>query len=192
MPPVDQPAYLDDLPLARAALDLASEAHSGQQRWDGAPFVLHPLEVGSLLRNTGHADSLVAAGILHDVLEHSGFTAADLERAVGPGVASAVVAVTEDPGIDDYAARKGELAARATSSGDDALGLFAADKVAKVRELRAQMTHAPDLAATEDGRARLRHHRHCELLLRARAPDHPLVRQLRFELWALDRLPPRT
>lgn len=59
-----RPSFLDDLPLAREASTFAREAHREQRREsDAAQFIVHPLEVASLLHNTGHPDHLVAAGL---------------------------------------------------------------------------------------------------------------------------------
>jgi (p)ppGpp synthase/HD superfamily hydrolase len=60
------PTFLRALPLARDALAFAERAHGGQRRESGqAAFVLHPIEVAALLHVTGHAETVVAAGILH-------------------------------------------------------------------------------------------------------------------------------
>lgn len=63
-------SFIAELPLAGAAFAYAQEMHRGQRRAsDDAPFILHPLEVASLLHNTGHSETTVAAGILHDTIE---------------------------------------------------------------------------------------------------------------------------
>ena len=75
------PSFLSELPLARQAYTFAWEAHRGQRREsDAARFIAHPLEVASLLYNTGHAEPLVAAGILHDTVEDTDTTLADIRR----------------------------------------------------------------------------------------------------------------
>jgi (p)ppGpp synthase/HD superfamily hydrolase len=185
------PAFVRALPLARRALDLAAELHAGQRRdSDGAPFILHPLEVASLLSNTGWPEQVVAAGVLHDVLEDTDTSAKVLEARFGREVAALVAAVTEDPGIGDYEERKAALRRQAVQAGAGARAVFAADKVAKVRELRAQTAHArgrPDAARAR----RLAHYEASLTALEERDAHAALVRQLRFELWALRRLPPR-
>ena len=58
------------LPMAQAALEFASARHAGQYREiDHSPFIAHPVEVGSLLHGDGQPDEVIAAGLLHDVLE---------------------------------------------------------------------------------------------------------------------------
>ncbi len=68
--------------------------------------------------------------------------------------------------------------------------IYAADKVAKVRELRARITRGgePHL----DYAPRLHHYRESLAMLERRLPGNPLVTQLRFELELLDALPPGT
>jgi (p)ppGpp synthase/HD superfamily hydrolase len=176
--------------LRARAWDLASERHRGQVRWDGAPFILHPLAVASLLANTGQDDPVVVAGALHDILEKTDTTREELEQLVGPEIAAIVAAVTEDPSIEDYVERKRELRERTARGGPGALAVAAADKVANVRDLRAQVTlrgAPPD----ERDRDRLAHYEATLAMLRATVPDLPLARQLEFELWALAALPPR-
>jgi (p)ppGpp synthase/HD superfamily hydrolase len=63
-------SFARDLPLTRCALDFAEARHAGQRRvTDGAPFLMHPVEVASLLEREGCPDHVVAAAVLHDVLE---------------------------------------------------------------------------------------------------------------------------
>ena len=66
-------------PLTRDALAFADQRHAGQTRdLDDLPFVTHPVEVACLLHEAGYADEVVAAGVLHDVLEFD-FTVRGLE-----------------------------------------------------------------------------------------------------------------
>jgi hypothetical protein len=187
------PSFLADLPLARRALDYAQDQHAGQERAsDHAPFIMHPLEVASLLHNTGHAEPVVAAGLLHDTLEDTDAEPADISTRFGDDVARLVRAMTEDPDIEPYEARKAALREQVARSGPDATDVFAADKVAKVRELRAQLGRDPGLLEADDdgARRRLAHYEQSLDMLERFTPAHPLVRQLRFELEAIRAMPP--
>ena len=171
----DLPSFLDGLPLARLALSYASEKHEGQLRdSDAAPFIEHPLEVARLLHDTGYGDAVVAAGILHDTVEDTDASTADIEARFGREVACLVAAMTEDPSIESYEERKAALRRQIAEHGADAAAIFAADKVAKVRE---------GGAATDP--AKLHHYRESLRMLEGEAPDHPLVARLRDELAAL-------
>ncbi len=191
--PFTAPSFLKDLPLASRALQYASRLHSGQRREsDEAPFILHPLEVASLLHNTGHADHVVAAAILHDSVEDTAAETDDIARRFGLRVALLVQAVTEDATIEPYAERKARLRRLIADVDDQARAIYAADKVAKVRELRAQATLDPTLLGSgrPDIERKLDHYDRSLDVLEARMPAHPLVRQLRFELEMLRALPP--
>ncbi len=112
------PSFLDHLPLSRAAWEYARKAHGGQTGvGDGAAFIEHPREVALTLHASGAPDPLVAAGLLHDTLEHTATTASDLTRRFGPKVTALVAAVTERPSIRSYRQRKAVLHQQATSSG---------------------------------------------------------------------------
>lgn len=167
--------------------------HSGQQRGDGRPFVLHPIEVASLLYYAGAPDHLIAAGVLHDVLEKTHATAADVGRRFGSRIARLVLAVSDDDHIQGYARRKAALRQQVSGAGDEALALFAADKLSKVRELRRETELGrDDRSGTSAGapgpRARrVRHYQRSLALLEERLPESPLVRDLRDELRALVR-----
>ena len=169
-----------ELPLARAAIEYASERYHGQHR-DG-DTIDHPMEVGSLLARTGFPDHVVAAGILHDVIEDTEAGSAELRRRFGPRVADLVSALTEDDAIEPYERRKAELRRQVAEAGEQAAAVYAADKVSKVRELRRK--HG-SLLGTGDAvdRRRLAHYARSLSMLREALPGtHPLVRQLSREL----------
>lgn len=182
------PSFVADLPLTREALGFASTRHAGQRREaDDAPFILHPLEVAQLLRGRDYPDHVVAAGVLHDLVEDTDVTLDELERRFGPTVTRLVSAVTEPPGGGTYAERKARLRAAVAAANADAAAIFAADKVAKARELRLRLVRAPQPLDPDK-----REHYWASLtMLEHRLGHHPLVRQLRFELEALDLMPPR-
>ena len=185
MPERRIPAFVDGLPLTEVALAYAADVHRGQRRdVDGAPFILHPQEVASLLYYAGAPDHVVAAGVLHDVIEDTTAVAGDLRARVGNRVTALVLAVSEDDRIADYAARKAALRAQVASSGPEALLLFAADKVSKVRELRlaAERGATRDAATTE----KLRHYQRSLEVLRDLEPGASLVQRLSDELDSLD------
>jgi (p)ppGpp synthase/HD superfamily hydrolase len=182
------------LPVARAAYAYAREAHRDQRREsDAAQFIIHPLEVASLLHNTGHREAVVAAGILHDTIEDSPATRESIDARFGTEIAEIVDAMSEDATIEDFEQRKAGLRQQIAAFGPDATAVYAADKVAKVRELRSRATRGEDVLDLEDGAARskLEHYLASLSMLEDMTPEHPLVRQLRFELEMLHALPPR-
>jgi hypothetical protein len=70
--------------------------------------------------------------------------------------------------------------------------VYAADKVAKARELRMTLARDWSAAASSETAEKLDHYWASLALLEARLPDDPLVSELRFELEALATLPPGT
>jgi hypothetical protein len=176
------PRGVEGLPKTRAALDYACALHQGQVRKiDGAPFIVHPREVAELLYAAGAPDYLIAAGALHDVIEKTRATAFGLRSRFGSKVASLVLAVSEDERIASYAARKAALRDRVADAGEDALMLFAADKISKARELRLVPPGGAGLPQKDRSR-RLAHYRRSLALLRERLPDSLLVEELGDEL----------
>ena len=179
------------LPRASAALAYAERQHAGQRRAaDDAPFIEHPLEVASLLYDAGAADHVVAAGLLHDTIEKTSTSVADLRARFGPEIADLVLAVSEDESIAGYQRRKAALRRRAAVGGPDALLVFAADKISKTRELKLEASLARNGPPTPVRRTRgrrLDHYERCLELLERVQPDSPLVAQLRTELDSLFR-----
>src|SRR5713101_1811514 len=84
-----------DLDLLARAYEFSAASHKGQQRASGEPYLSHPLEVASLLVNFKMDVTTVTAGLLHDVLEDTKATKADLEREFGGEIAELVDGVTK-------------------------------------------------------------------------------------------------
>lgn len=190
MPP-EFPSFVNALPITRSALEYAASEHAGQRRdADNAPFILHPLEVAHLLHGRDFPDAVIAAGVLHDVLEDTDATQGDLLERFGPEVAGLVAAVSEPDGMDgSYAERKAKLREIVADASPEAAAVFAADKVAKAREFRLGLVaHGKTVGAVD--RDKLDHYWACLALLERKLGPQPLVRQLRFELEALALLPP--
>ncbi len=158
------------LPMAQAALRFTGARHAGQHREiDQAPFISHPIEVGSLLRRDAKPHEIIAAGLLHDVLEKTATTNAELHQRFGPHIARLVESVSDDPSIGDDKSRKRELRARVARSDSNTCAIFAADKISKIRELaqlpvrrlgetkvRGARSAAPIASATSSKRSRCR------------------------------------
>jgi (p)ppGpp synthase/HD superfamily hydrolase len=172
------------LPITTAALDFAEQLHAGQTREaDGADFIEHPLEVATLLHESGAPDDVVAAGVLHDSLEKSDVDEVDMRARFGDRITNLVLAVTEDDSITDFTQRKAALLDQVARSGDDALMVFAADKVSKARELRLHALNPRSERAPSYARY-LAYYRDCLQVLEARIPSSRLVTMLRRELAA--------
>lgn len=181
-------SFADDLPVTRQAIEFAQAHHGGQRRAaDDAPFLVHPLEVASYLKRAGSPDHVVAAAVLHDVLEDTDAERRELASHFGREVCELVTLVSDDPGVDDEEQRKDEVRERVRSAGGDALIIYAADKVSKVRELRMLIAQGLD---SEQSAIKLRRYRKSLGMLEQEIPEARIVELLRFELEALENLPP--
>ncbi|MEK7869012.1 MAG: bifunctional (p)ppGpp synthetase/guanosine-3',5'-bis(diphosphate) 3'-pyrophosphohydrolase, partial [Nitrospirota bacterium] len=84
-----------DLSLVRKAYDFSAKAHQGQTRRSGEPYVQHPVAVAGVLTLLKTDVAAVVAGLLHDTLEDTVATPAELEREFGKEVVHLVDGVTK-------------------------------------------------------------------------------------------------
>jgi len=84
-----------DLQLLKRAYAFASDAHAGQKRISGDPYVTHPVSVAYILASLNMDMNVLVAGLLHDVVEDTGITLADIEKDFGAEVAQLVDGVTK-------------------------------------------------------------------------------------------------
>jgi|SRR3954452_6499792 len=182
-------SFLRDRPLTQAAVALALERHGDQRRdADGAPFVAHPLEVAALLDRAHYPDYVVAAAVLHDVLEDTDAERRELDERFGPEVGALVATVSDDPSIPDEEERKDRVREQVARAGGHAAAIFAADKISKARELRIALATG---AGAADAEVKLARYRRALETLDQTMPGSRLVETLRFELEELEELPPR-
>jgi guanosine-3',5'-bis(diphosphate) 3'-pyrophosphohydrolase len=164
----ESPDFIGRSDLVAAAYRFAINAHTGpRRRGNTDPF--HPVQVAELLAAAGYRDEVVAAALLHDVLEDTDTSPDELREQFGDAVTDLVLAVTEDPAIESYEDRKADLREKTCGSKDSA-AIFAADKLAKVRG-----------AAGDPGRLsepQLDHYRRTYAAYRVAYPDLPFLEQL--------------
>jgi GTP pyrophosphokinase len=84
-----------DLDLVYAAYAVAAEAHQGTLRASGEPFIEHPLAVARVLASLAMDAAGIAAALLHDTVEDTSVTLAQIEARFGPVIASIVDGVTK-------------------------------------------------------------------------------------------------
>jgi GTP diphosphokinase / guanosine-3',5'-bis(diphosphate) 3'-diphosphatase len=85
----------DDLDIIRRAWQFCLEHHEGQKRASGEPYVVHPLEVALVLAELKMDSTAIAAGLLHDAVEDTNVTTAEIEKRFGEQVAHIVEGVTK-------------------------------------------------------------------------------------------------
>jgi guanosine-3',5'-bis(diphosphate) 3'-pyrophosphohydrolase len=137
--------------LVAAALETAAGAHAGQVRngSGGMPYIEHPKAVAERLAGAGYDDDVVAAALLHDVVEDSDLTIGDLRKRFGDGIAGLVAALSDDESIEPYRERKDEHRRRVAAANGDALAIYGADKLSNVLTLGEALAREGDAVARE-------------------------------------------
>jgi guanosine-3',5'-bis(diphosphate) 3'-pyrophosphohydrolase len=128
----DGPALILD------AAAFAAEKHRTQRRKDkdASPYINHPLALAALLANDGGiADARVlAAALLHDTVEDTETTAAELEARFGAAIRDIVLEVTDDKSLPK-AERKQLQVAHAPHISHEAKLVKLADKISNLRDI---------------------------------------------------------
>jgi GTP diphosphokinase / guanosine-3',5'-bis(diphosphate) 3'-diphosphatase len=126
-----------DSDLATAALRFARRVHLGQYRKQNhEQFVEHPIAVARLLIRLGYDGTVIAAAYLHDAVEKTSLELDEIRERFGPEVAGLIECLTEDQEIEGYAERKRALRECILDSGGDTVIIYAADRVANMRDWR--------------------------------------------------------
>lgn len=138
-------------PLVRDAYERAREAHAGQVRnaSGGMPYIEHPVAVATRLAERDFGAEVLAAALLHDVLEDTSVSAAELRAEFGPTVAALVESLSDDETVQPYLARKDEHRGRVAASGPEAIAIYAADKLTNVATLRGAYAHQGEAVGEE-------------------------------------------
>jgi guanosine-3',5'-bis(diphosphate) 3'-pyrophosphohydrolase len=84
-----------DMGRIRAAFETAVDAHSGQKRRDGSPYVTHVIAAAEIVVEMGLDEDSIVAALLHDTLEDTSLEYDDVSRQFGPSVANIVDGVTK-------------------------------------------------------------------------------------------------
>jgi GTP pyrophosphokinase len=89
-----------DEALLNRAYVYAMKAHSHQKRASGAPYFTHPLEVAAILTDLKLDDATVATALLHDVIEDTDATRAEIDQLFGPEIGKLVDGLTKIRRLD--------------------------------------------------------------------------------------------
>jgi len=180
MVPHDQklaaPDFVRGSALVEGAFRFAREAYRDAGR-RGEAKLRHSVEVARLLHEAGFEEEVVAAGLLHDVVEATPSELPQVAERFGSRAAALVEAMTEDDRIESFEERKAEHRARVTAHGSRAAAIYAADKLAKMPDLRADPGSASE--------RQLAHYRQTVETLSADHPELPFLGDLEQELAAL-------
>lgn len=86
----------EEMEMLKKAIDFASEAHKGQLRESGEPYIMHPIAVAKMLFEMSMDENTVIAGLLHDTVEDNPNITVDIIRSeFGDDVANMVDGVTK-------------------------------------------------------------------------------------------------
>jgi guanosine-3',5'-bis(diphosphate) 3'-pyrophosphohydrolase len=138
----------EGLPLILHALEFASLKHRDQRRKDAdaSPYINHPIALATLLTREGVVEDIVlAAAILHDTLEDTQTTPAELREHFGERVAGIVAEVTDDKNLLKVERKRLQIEHAATISREAKL-VKLADKICNVRDVADHPPARWDLA----------------------------------------------
>lgn len=122
------------------AFAFAATAHGAQRRkGSDVPYIVHPCEVAQILTANGCGAAVVTAGLLHDTLEDTAATPAQILAEFGPEVLRLVQACSEDKSLR-WEARKQHTIDSLQGEADEAVRQLAcADKVSNLRSMKADL-----------------------------------------------------
>ena len=87
---------MKDTPLINKAKMLAGKAHEGQfRKYSGMPYIVHPIEVATIVQSVDHTDEMIAAALWHDVVEDTDYSFEDIANEVSPKVSELVKGLTD-------------------------------------------------------------------------------------------------
>lgn len=146
---------LPALPLVLKALAFAADKHRNQRRKDrdASPYINHPIALASVLCNeAGITDERVlAAALLHDTVEDTDTTEAEITARFGPEISRIVMEVTDDKALPK-AERKRLQVLHANHVSPEAKLVKLADKICNLRDIH----HSPPADWSAEQRTRYR------------------------------------
>jgi len=120
------------------AVAFASDKHRNQRRKDAdsSPYINHPIALANVLANEGEITdaSVLCAAVLHDTIEDTQTTEAELKQTFGEGITSIVLEVTDDKSLDK-ATRKQKQIEHAPHISREAKLVKLADKISNLRDI---------------------------------------------------------
>ena len=142
----------EELSLLTRALAYAAHRHRNQRRRGAErhPYINHPITLARILVDEGGVTDLevICAALLHDTVEDTEATEAELTEAFGPVIAGMVMEVTDDKGLPK-AERKARQVAHAPSLSPGARLVKLADKIANLRDIQEAPPDWPEARRKE-------------------------------------------
>lgn len=119
------------------AIAFAAIAHAGQKRkYTGDPYIVHPLEVMSIVRSVEpDREDMAVAAVLHDVVEDTAVSLREIERRFGADIGFMVKELTDVPVEGNRAARKAADRARLAAAPYEVQTVKVADLISNSRTI---------------------------------------------------------
>ena len=140
------------LDVLEQAVQFAVDAHQGMIRKSaGMPYILHPLEVACIAGTMTTDREVLAAAVMHDVVEDTGHTLEEIRERFGECVADLVASESENkrpelPSSETWRIRKEESLAELEVSGREVQIIWLADKLSNMRSFyRSYLKHGKAL-----------------------------------------------
>lgn len=128
--------------LVSEAIAFSTRAHDGMRRRNSdVPYVLHPMEVGAIVGTMTDEQEVIAAGVLHDVVEDAGVSIEEIGEKFGARVMELVASETENkrenlPPEATWRIRKEESIEKLKATNDvGVLMLWIGDKLSNIRAI---------------------------------------------------------
>ena len=131
--------------LFNRAIQYAVDAHAGQLRkGTNIPYIVHPMEAAAIVASMTQDEEILAAAVLHDVIEDTGRTRRDIEREFGATVAAYVAAESENkredqPAADTWQLRKQETLNHLATASEPIKMIALGDKLANLRAIHRDL-----------------------------------------------------
>ncbi len=132
--------HLDTSLFDRAAI-FAVKAHAGtERRGKGFPYIIHPMEAAGIVATMTSDQELLAAAVLHDVVEDTDVTVEELRSEFGPRIAGLVASESDvfEEGVseeDSWRSRKQAAIDRLAGASHDAKIVALGDKLSNMRAI---------------------------------------------------------
>ena len=126
-----------DIDIILDAIAFAVEKHGKQVRKDAeeSAYIRHPIEVAQLLVMAGIQDeNVIAAAVLHDVVEDCGVSVADISAMFNPRIGLSVQEVSDDPALDGMARKDAQVVKVGMISPEGKL-IKVADKICNLQDV---------------------------------------------------------
>ena len=173
---------MNHTPQIKKAIQFAARKHHGQMRKEAEPlpYITHLFSVALLVAEDGASDDVVTAALLHDTLEDTETTRAELVSAFNERVAELVEAVSESKELA-WKERKERYLARLENADEDAVRIAAADKIDNIEsKLEAYEREGESLLKrwSQPPAEYLWYHGEALRIAEMRLPEHPLTKRL--------------